>query len=170
MPFTYTYTARSLENPDRVLTFTIIDDYLKVNLTGLFDQVSNLLDEEGQKASIKKFFKTQTSTALFKLVERLSGPVHVNDVSPVFEDDKLKLIFWKRVAGLRLAPLTLVMGSIDNPDAAAQFIETLMDQQEKADEPGFFSGPLDYWATWVGLVVGLIALIRWPRKKKEKKA
>jgi len=64
----------------------------------------------------------------------------------------------------------LVMGSIDNPDSAAQFIETLMDQQDKADEPGFFFGPLDYWATWVGLVVGLIALIRWPRKKKEKKA
>lgn len=166
MPFTYTYTARNKDNPDRVLTFTIVDDYIEVNLTGVVNQVSDLIEEEGQKASIKKFLTEQSGIALYKVVERLSGPVHVNDVRSVFEDGHFKLTFWKRVAGLRFAPLTLSMGNIDNPDTAAQFIETLMGQQGKADEPGFFSGPLDYWATWVGLIIGLIALIRWPRKKK----
>jgi hypothetical protein len=58
------------------------------------------------------------------------------------------------------------MGTVDNPDAAAQFIDTLLDRQETAEAPGIFSGPLDYWFTWVGLLIGLIVLIKWPRKDK----
>ncbi len=167
MPFTYTYTARNQDNPDRVMTFTIFEDYIKVNLTGLIDQVSEIAGEEERKLAVKEFLSTQSGTALYKAIERLSGPVHVNDVKPFFEEDQFKLTFWRRLAGLRFAPITLSMGKVDNPEAAGQFIETLMDRQEQADEPGFFSGPLDYWFTWLGLLAGLILLIKWPRKNKE---
>ena len=166
MPFTYTYTARNRENPDRVMTFTIFEDYLKVNLTGLVDQVSSVVGEEDTGTAAKDFLSTQSGSALYKAVERLSGPVHVNDVNPYFEDGQFKLTFWKRVAGLRFAPITLSMGDVDNPDAAGQFIETLMDRQDQADEPGAFAGPLDYWGTWIGILVGVILLIKWPRKDK----
>ena len=167
MPFTYTYTARNKENPDRVLTFTIFDDYIKVNLTGIIDQGSAVVEgEEDQKEAIKDMLTTQSGTALYKAVERLSGPVHVNDVTPGFEDGQFQLTFWKRVAGLRFAPIRLSMGNVDNPDAAGQFIETLMDRQDQTDKPGVFSGPLDYWATWIGMLIGMIVLIKWPRKEK----
>jgi hypothetical protein len=166
MPFTYTYTARNKENPDRVMTFTIFENYLKVNMTGLVDQVSEVAAEEDRKAAVKDLLSTQTGTALYKAMERLSGPVHVNDVNPYYEDGQFKLTFWKRLAGLRFAPITLSMGTVDNPDAAAQFIDTLLDRQETAEAPGIFSGPLDYWFTWVGLLIGLIVLIKWPRKDK----
>ena len=167
MPFTYTYTARNIDDPDRVLTFTIFENYLKVNLTGWVDQVSSVVEEENSQAAIKDFLSTQSGTALYKAVERLSGPVHVNDVDPYYEEGQFKLRFWKRVAGLRFAPITLSMGNVDNPESAGQFIDTLMARQDASDSPGPFSGPLDYWATWIGLVIGLFVLIKWPHRKNK---
>jgi hypothetical protein len=166
MPFTYTYTARNIDKPNRVMTFTIFEDYLKVNLTGLIDQVSDVIADEDNQAAVKEFLTTQSGTAIYKAVERLSGPVHINDVSSYYEDGQFKLTFWKRVAGLRFAPIVLSMGNVDNPEAAGQFIDTLMDRQNQADTPGLFAGPLDYWATWIVMLIGVIALIKWPRKQK----
>lgn len=166
MPFTYTYTARNEKNPEKVITFTIFDDYLKVNLTGLLDRVSDVVNEDTREKAIKSFISAQSSSAIYKAVERLSGPVHIKDVSPCLEDGTFKLTFWKRLAGLRVAPITIAMGDVDNPEAAAQFIETLLERQDLAEAPGVFAGPLDYWATWVGMLIGLIILIRWPRKEK----
>jgi hypothetical protein len=166
MPFTYTYTARNKNNPNRVITFTIFDKHIKVNLTGLLDQVSEVVEEEDQQSALKDFLSTQSGSALYKAVERLSGPIHVNDVSTYFENGQFKLTFWKRIAGLRFAPITLSMGKVDNPEAAAQFIDTLFERQEQLETPGLFSGPLDYWVTWIGLLIGLIILIKWPKKNK----
>ncbi len=167
MPFTYTYTARNEENPDRVMTFTIIENHIKVNLTGFVDQLSDVLEEKDRKEALKHIISTQSGTALYKAVERLSGPVHINDVTPSYEDGQFKLTFWNRVAGLRFAPIILSMGTVDNPEAAGQFITTLLDRQDLAETPGFFAGPLDYWATWLALLIGVITLIKWPRKKKQ---
>lgn len=168
MPFTYTYTARNKNNPDKVITFTIYEDYLKVNLTGLLDRISNLAEEENQEKAIKSLLSTQSGSALYKAVERLSGPVHINDVTPSLDNGTFKLTFWKRIAGLRVAPITIFIGDVDNPEAAAQFLETLFERQELADEPGVFAGPLDYWATWIGMLIGLIVLIKWPKKERSK--
>ena len=167
MPFTYTYTARNKDNPDRVLTFTIFENTLKVNLTGLIDQVSEAVAKEDSQTAVKDFLTTQSGSAIYKAVERLSGPVHVNDVDPYYEEGQFKLRFWKRVAGLRFAPITLSMGNVDNPESAGQFIDTLMSRQDQVESPGPFAGPLDYWATWIGLLLGLIVLIKWPRKKEQ---
>lgn len=165
MPYTYTYTARNKNNPDRVLTFTIFENHLKVNMTGLIDQVSTVVGEEDRETAVKNFLSTQSSSAIYKAVERLSGLIHVNDVDPFYEEGQFKLRFWKRILGLRFAPITLSMGNVDNPEAAGQFIDTLMSRQDQGETPGPFAGPLDYWATWIGLLIGLIVLIKWPRKK-----
>lgn len=164
MPFTYTYTARNKNNPDRVLTFTIFEDYLKVNLTGLVDQVADVAGDEEKKTEFKDLLSTQTGSAIYKAVERISGPIHVNDVSPALEEGQFKLTFWKRIGGLRFAPIVLSMGDVDNPQAAAEFIDTLLDRKNQADSPSPFAGPLDYWVTWIGLLVGLLVLIKWPKK------
>jgi len=166
MSFTYTYTARDQENPDSVVTFTIFEKYLKVNLTGLLDRVSKMGEKEDREKAIKSLLSTQSSSAIYKALERLSGPVHIKDVSPYFEEGQFKLTFWKRLAGLRVAPITISIGNVDNPEAAGQFIETLIERQNQTESPGVFSGPLDYWVTWIGLLIGLIVLIRWPSKDK----
>lgn len=167
MPFTYTFTARAKKNPNRVMTFTIFGDYLKVNLTGIVDQISDVVDDEDRSLAVKEFLKTQSGMTLYKALERLSGPVHINDVNPQFKNGEFKLIFWKRVAGLRFAPISLSMGEVDNPEAAAQFIRSIIQRQKETAAPGIFSGPLDYWGTWLGLLIGLIVLIKWPRRKSD---
>jgi len=165
MTFTYTYTGRSQDNPNKVITFTIYDDYMKINLTGLVDQVSEIVDEEDQGSAIREFLSTQSGSAIYKAVERLSGPVHINDVSPVLNDTNLKLVFWKRIAGLRFAPLVFSLENVDNPQAAQQFIDKVSERQQSSEAPGFFSGPLDYWGTWFALIIGIFVLIKWPRKR-----
>jgi len=57
------------------------------------------------------------------------------------------------------------MGTVDSPDPASQFIETLTERQNQADSPGMFAGPLDYWITWIAGLISVIALVKWPRKK-----
>lgn len=166
MPFTYTYTARNKDNPNRLVTFTIFDDHLKVDLTGLVDQVSEVIDEEHRQEALKEIISSQTGTALYKAIERISGPAHVNDVTPIYKDGNLTITFWKRLAGLRFAPIVIVMGEVDNPDSCGQFVDVLAEQQERTESPGVFAGPLDYWFTWIALLIGIIALIRWPKKRK----
>ena len=68
MPFTYTYTARSKEKPDRVVTYTIFDDRIKVDLTGLFDQVTEVIESENRQEAIKEIVKTRSGTALYKTI------------------------------------------------------------------------------------------------------
>jgi hypothetical protein len=58
------------------------------------------------------------------------------------------------------------MGEVDNPEAADQFIETLEERQALTETPSIFAGPLDYWVTWIVMLIGVILLIRWPRKQK----
>jgi hypothetical protein len=166
MPFTYTYTARNKDNPNRLVTFTIVENHLKVNLTGLIEQVSEAFGEKDRKTAMKDIISTQSGTGLYKAIERLSGPVHIKDVTPNYKDGQLTVIFWYRVANLRFAPIVVVMGEVDNPDAAAQFITTLKQQQDHKAKPGIFAGPLDYWITWIAMIIGLIVLFRWPREKK----
>lgn len=168
MPFTYTYTARNKENPNRMVTFTIFNDHLKVNLTGLFEQVSEVFDDDDRMSAVKKMISTQSGTTLYKAIERLSGPVHIRDVTPIYKDEKFTLTFWNRVARLRFAPIVIVMGEVDNPEAAEQFINTLSERQDETESPGIFAGPLDYWVTWMAMLIGMIALLRWPRERKIK--
>ena len=166
MSFTYTYTARNKDDPDRAMTFTIIENTLRVNLTGLDDRITDMIGKENRQTTLKEFFSSQSGSVILKAVERVSGLVHIHDVKPSLRDGELKLTCWRRIAGLRFAPLVLAMGAVDNPESAATFIEALKDRQDQVEYPGFFSGILDYWGTWIGALSGLIILIRQQHKKR----
>jgi len=167
MSFTYTYTARSTEDTDKAVTLTIIDDKLQIDLTGLYDMVTDIGNEEDRVELLNEAMSTQSKAVIMKVMEKLSEPVHLKDITVSYEDDDFCLTFWKRVAGLRLAPIAISMGEVDNPEAAEAFIATVDEQQALLDKPGMFSGPLDYWFTWGLMVIGALILIRWPKKKKQ---
>ena len=118
---TYTYTARNINNPDKVVTFTLYDGHMRVNLTGLLDQAKTVSNADEKSGELKQQVSLQAKPALLKLKEGLSGPVHVNDIDATIDDDRLRVTLWPRVAGLRLAPVQLKMGQIDNEDAAEAF-------------------------------------------------
>lgn len=168
---TYTYTARNMQNPDKVLTFTLQGDYLKVNLTGLEENLTDILtgepDQEGEGA--KKQLSSQAGPTALKVMESISGPVHVSDVSIHLsgkDESHFRITLWQRLAGLRAAPVVLDMGRIDNPPAAGKFKEELHKRQQSAGKISKFIGPLDYWLGWIGMVLLMLFFIRSPLDNK----
>ncbi|RME42713.1 MAG: hypothetical protein D6791_17080, partial [Chloroflexi bacterium] len=154
MQDTYTYTARSAENPDEVATFTLHDHSLSVELGGaLLAQVERALQpEEAQgEARLPPWFRP----ALTWVVQRLLRPFNIADVTANAKDDGFWIMAWVRAGGLRLAPVTVGWRKVDNPDAAQAFVRELNKRKVSAAHPGRLPGPLDYWATWalVGFLV-----------------
>jgi len=158
---TYTYTARNIADPDKVVTFTLYDGHMRVNLTGLLDQARTVSSADEKSGELKRQVSLQARPALLKLKEGVSGPVHINDINARMDDDRLQVTMWPRVAGLRLAPVQLKMGQVDNEEAAEAFVDELEQRKEttESDDRKFF-GPLDYWVGWAGLMMVIGIFIR----------
>ncbi|MGD2159317.1 MAG: hypothetical protein PVG14_19260 [Anaerolineales bacterium] len=168
MTNTYTYTARHAKQPDKVITFTLQDDYLKVNLTGLLENLRNITSAEDHNIAAKENLKQQIKPATLKMLENLSGPIHVSDVKVRLngsEGEKLNITAWKRLGGLRLAPVTLAIGKVDNQEAAEAFVDEVENRKELNPQIGRFFGPLDYWFGWLGLGLLITLLLRWPMRR-----
>ncbi len=164
---TYTYTARNAGNPNKVLTFTLQGDFLKINLTGLEDDLAEIIGGDKNKENLKETISDQTGPTALKVMEGISGPVHLGDVSVRLSGENqnnFKITLWKRLAGLRAAPVVLDMGEIDNPPAAGKFAEELRARQESAGKISKFFGPLDYWLGWIGMALLALVFIRRPSK------
>lgn len=165
MPETYTYTARSLRNPNKVITLTLVDHHLRVDIPELLDTIGDVTQAEERMTEAGERIKTQIQPTAMKLAETLSGPIHLSDVSADLEGDQLTVMAWKRVGGLRLAPLSLKVRQVDNPAAAEDFMEELDERKSTASHKGKFIGPLDYWIGWIGMLMGVFLLLRWPGRR-----
>jgi hypothetical protein len=162
---TYTFTARNVENPDQVVTFTLYDEYLRVNLTGLVDQVEKITQAEKKQSEAVQQFKTQLKPVVMKVAENLSGPIHLSDVSATVYEDNLVLNGWRRAFGLRLSPFRLGFGRVDNPEAAQAFVSEMEARKGEISDQAALFGPMDYWFFWVGILIGAIFLIQGQRQK-----
>jgi hypothetical protein len=162
---TYTFTARNAENPDQVVTFTLYDEYLRVNLTGLVDQVEKITQAEEKQSEAIQQFKTQLKPVAMKLAENLSGPIHLSDVSAALSDDSLIISGWNRVFGLRLSPFRVGFGRVDNPEAAQAFVSEMESRKIEISDQSVLFGPMDYWFFWAGVLIGAFVLIQGQRQK-----
>lgn len=162
---TYTYTARSAADPDRVVTFTLSNGHMMLNLTGVMDSLSEVATAEEKAATVKEQVKKQVGPSMMKGIEQLSGPLHVRDIAADLKNEKLVVKAWQRAGGLRLAPMVIGIEDVDNVDAAEAFVEELGARQERTASAGKFAGPLDYWFGWAALLFALIFLLRWPAKR-----
>jgi hypothetical protein len=150
---TYTYTARNAEDPDKVVTFTIDDERLRVNLTDLMEPAKPLASSASRPKQVIHQVKTKTKPVLIKARERIFAPVHISDVNASLTEDELLVRMWPRVAGLRLAPVRINMGQVDNEDAAEAFVDELGYRKETVPAARKLFGPLDYWFGWAGLML-----------------
>lgn len=154
---TYTYTARNAENPEKVVTFTINDEKMQVNLTDLVEKPTSVDRSASKPVQMLHQVKSKAKPVYMKVKERIFGPVHVSDVHADLNNDRFLVRMWPRVAGLRLAPVRINMGEVDNEDAAEAFVDELDYRKEITPAPRKLFGPLDYWIGWVSLalLVGL---------------
>jgi hypothetical protein len=177
---TYTYTARSADNPERVITFTLRDSRMSVGVGAPLEHVERAIRlgggeeveeeiEEEAEVEVREAERTKLwlRPLAASLVERSTRPVHVDDVVANLADDWLQVRAWIRTGGLRLIPVTLIDGRVDNPVAAQDFVEEVHERKTVSGLNVF--GVLDYWATWV--LAGLLALVmfqRWRRRGSDR--
>lgn len=164
---TYTYTARSAENPDAIVTFTLTDHSLRVNLTGMVEKMERVLASEDKPTEVRHQVQSQIQPAAARLVQGSFEAIPLDDVNASFNGERLRVNTWKRLGGLKLAPLLITISQVDNPEATEAFVEELNERKSEAEPTGKFFGPLDYWIGWAGLAVGLLALIRWSTRRSE---
>jgi hypothetical protein len=162
---TYTYTARSANDPSNVVTFTLYNNHLRVNLTGIMEQAGLVVEAEEKPAELKTQISTQAKPAVMKIVEGFSGPAHISDVNARLQDEQLKVVLWQRAAGLRLAPVLFNMKKVDNPEAAEAFVDEVEHRKKEASSEARLWGPLDYWIGRAGLLVAAGFFIRWLRER-----
>ena len=170
MENTYTYTALSAEDPAQVVTFTLYGHSLSVGLGAPLEHVERAVRsatgeagvEEGHRFPVRPWLKPMA----ISLLERSTHPFDVSDVEGISQDDWLRVTAWFRTGGLRLVPITLLGGRVDNPDAAHAFVQELNRRRAAAAGPGRFLRVLDYWATWLLTGVAMVALLQFWRRRK----
>lgn len=180
MENTFTYTARSTVEPERVVTFTLHDHHMSVELGGLIEHVERALRSEGRAAEGAEMEQgheepeapetPQRNRALamvkptaVSLLELSTRPFHVRDVAADADGDGFQVRTWVRAKGLRAAPVQFAWDSVDNPDGARAFVKELGRRQRETSYPGRFPGPMDYWISW--FLIGVLALVLfWPRR------
>lgn len=173
MENTYTYTARSIQNPEHVVTLTLQDHHMSVGLGAPLEQIESAMqqtdtgEEAGEKTGQGVQSKLWLKPLAVSLLERGVGPFRVADVNADAKDDWLRVSAWYRAGGLALAPITLVDGRVDNPPAAQAFVQELEDRKSEVKGAFGFLNVLDYWFTWIlaaTLILGLFQVLR--RKAK----
>jgi hypothetical protein len=167
MENTYTYTARSAENSEEIVTFTLHDHHMSVGLGVPLEQVERVLAEtemeaEGEEAPQPQIWLKPVAVSL---LERGTGPFRLEDVSATADAGWLRVSAWYRAGGLALAPLTLVNGPVDNPQGAQAFVEEVDRRKEEIVGPLGSLNVLDYWLTWIAAGVALFALFQVIRRK-----
>ncbi len=158
MEDTYTYIARSADDAAQVVTFTLHDHSMSVGLGAPLEQVERALEPEGEVRP-----RLWLKPLAVSLLERGTRPFRVADVDAGAEGDWLSVTAWYRAGGLRLAPVILIRGRVDNPQAALAFVEELNRRKASVTIPFKLLGVLDYWATWLlagFLMVGLLGIWR----------
>jgi hypothetical protein len=167
MDNTYTYTARSAEQPEKVVTFTLHEDKLSISLGAPLEQIELAVagitaEDEAEAPEAQLWLKPLA----LSLIERGTGPFNITDVDAKIVGDQLTINGWVRVGGLRGGAITLMDGRVDNPDAALAFVEELAARKEELAAPVM---PLDYWMTWFGIFASLIILfVFWRRRSAER--
>jgi len=163
---TYTYTARSARNPNQVATLTLIDHKLRIDIPEVLDTIGEVATADEKLAEAGEQLKSQMQPAVMKAVEAMTGPIELGDASAQLRGQSLIVTAWKRLGGLRLARMNLRVSDVDNPDAAEAFVDEFEQRQATADDRRKFAGPLDYWWGWMGLMLGLVVLLKWPRLRR----
>lgn len=173
MATTYTYTARSADDPSHMATFTLYQERMTIDVGGAFEQIERTIqaraqsaksqngsDANGKASSSPLVVPPWVKPAAIRLAQQGAKPFSITDVVVVASDGgTLNVRTWVRVGGLRLAPLNFHWNEVDNPDAALAFATELARRQKAVIQPGPFTGLLDYWVTWIVAVLGVSIVV-----------
>ena len=169
MQDTYTYIARSAEDPSKVAIFTLYDHSMTIEPGATVEAIEKAAEMvTGEEMEVAPRPRTRRLPWLMPVVAWLLGrgahAFQVEDTRVKAQDGGLTVTAWLRAGGLRLLPITFYWEHVDNREMARAFAEELQQRKMMTVRPTIMRGPLDLWATWVGvgltLAVGMYLLLR----------
>jgi hypothetical protein len=152
---TFTYTARSTSNPDKVATFTLQNGTASVELgSAIIKQMEDsfVAVQCDQAHKLAAWLEPAATSAL----QRIAQPVPHSDFEASVEGSGLRALAWIRAGGLRLAPVVGIWQEVDNVPGARAFVEEVEQRKKASIEKERMPDPFDYWAGWA--LVGLLTL------------
>lgn len=170
MENTYTYIARSADDPTQVVTFTLHDHRLSVGLGAPLEHVERAVRSATAETEEGFPVRPWLKPMAISLIERGTRPFDVADVDARAEDEWLLVRAWFRTGGLRLMPITLLRGPVDNPEAAQAFVAELDRRKSSLGGLTRFLGMLDYWVTWLLAGVLMVVLLQSRRHRGSSEA
>lgn len=152
---TFTYTARSTQNPEKMAMFTLHNGSVSV-------QLGNALMEQAEEAY--ESFRDEDDTPLTTWIkplatgslQRFLEPIPLEDFDADLKDKALQTTAWIRAGGLRLMPVMMTWQDVDNPDGANAFVNELQERKDAIASTGTLPDLFDYWASW--MVIGLMTI------------
>lgn len=149
MKNTYTYTARSANNPEDVVLFTLSDHSLYVGVAAPLELAEQAVEGAEGEEGLGEQIPDVAKPAAVSTWQRITHPFHIGDVEARSTRGGLQVRCWTRTAGLRLAPVIFAFRKVDNPVAAEAFVDEIDRRKEAAVGPRRLPGLLDYWAGWL---------------------
>lgn len=170
MQDTYTFIARSAVDPSRVLTVTLHDHHMTVGSGPALEQAlqGEIAEAQGEQSPIQRLWLRPLALSL---LQRGSGPFPVADVFAGSDGDHFSLKAWFRAGGLRLLPVTLIQGPVDNPDSAEAFVEELRARKSYAELRFGVLEIFEYWITWIMAFMAVFGFLQlWRRRRSDQTA
>lgn len=153
---TFTYTARSAENPDKMAMFTLHNGSVSIQLgNALLEQVEQAY--ESFRVDDDRTLSTWLKPIATGSLQQLMEPIPIEDFDAELKDETLQTTAWLRAGGLRLAPVMMNWRHVDNVAGAEAFMEALEKRREELGETRRFPNPFDYWAGWI--IMGLVSIV-----------
>jgi len=165
---TFTFTARSNENPEKAATFTLYHDSVSIQLgTAILEQLDSASEsyEAAEKDGIDginviDWAKPVATGTLQKVLQ----PLAIHDFDAELDDNSFQMIAWVRTKGLRLAPIVITWEDVDNPVAAQAFVKELQKRKKATTVTSNFPSVFDYWAGWfiasISSIVVFVVVLR----------
>jgi hypothetical protein len=157
MENTFTYTARSTADPEKMATFTLQNGSVSIELgNALLQQVGEAYDtyrDDEVEQTLATWIKPATTGTLHNLIE----PISLADFDAEINEETFQVTTWIRTGGLRLAPVMMTWQEVDNRQGAQAFVDELKDRKKASEKAGSWPDPLDYWASWILIAAMTIA-------------
>ena len=145
---TLTFTARSQANPEKIATFTLQDEHVKVELgKALMEQVDYLIDtfQSEESLTIANVLEPAATGAMRHLLQ----PIPLADFDASLTGNTFQLLAWLRAGGLRVIPIMETWEAVDNPAGAAAFVDELKERRMVSAKQRKLPALFDYWVSWL---------------------
>ena len=156
---TLTFTARDIQDPDKMATFTLQNGSVSVQLGNtLLKEMVNVSEtyQAEEDVNIADLTKATAVGAAQKMLRTLP----LQDFDADIDGNTLHATAWIRKGGLRAAPVSMTWQEVDNPDAARAFVQEVEDRKEQLPKVQALPSILDYWVSWLVLgVSGVVAFV-----------